>query len=203
MVVRRDHVHPAVRCPPFYDDNQSELFNTIRKGGITTRVRAGTRSSRRARNVIDNLLKLDPTVRSGPRSRCSTNPWVASVARLQARRALQGEHDALQRAAKVRAAGIMSLQVLNFMAKGAAASASADMVERRRPPGARCRGTRRRRRRRRAAPGLRGCLRAPASPCPSATSAAPAVRCIEARRTRAVINAGLGRDACHARRDYT
>ena len=63
--------------PPFYDDNQSELFNTIRKGKYHYPSPYWDEVSSDARNVIDNLLKLDPRVR-WTAEQVLENPWVAS-----------------------------------------------------------------------------------------------------------------------------
>ena len=63
--------------PPFYDDNQSELFNTIRKGRYHYPSPYWDEVSSEAKDVIDNLLKLDPTVR-WTAQQVLDNPWVAS-----------------------------------------------------------------------------------------------------------------------------
>ena len=112
--------------PPFYDDSQSELFNTIRKGKYHYPSPYWDEVSSDARNVIDNLLKLDPRVR-WTAEQVLENPWVASEAG-DKHLAHFKENMTRYNARRKFRAGIMSLQVLNFMAKGGGVSL-ADMVE--------------------------------------------------------------------------
>ncbi len=112
--------------PPFYDDNQSELFNTIRKGRYHYPSPYWDEVSSEAKDVIDNLLKLDPTVR-WTAQQVLDNPWVASEAGDKPLVHFKENMTRYNARRKFRA-GIMSLQVLNFMAKGGGVSL-ADMVE--------------------------------------------------------------------------
>lgn len=115
--------------PPFYDDNQSLLFEAIRRGKYDYPSPYWDDVSDEAKGVIDKMLVLSPKDRYTAQD-VADDPWVKQELKDEKHASHLThfkENMTRYNARRKFRAGIMSLQVLNFMSKGGGVSL-AEMV---------------------------------------------------------------------------